>query len=100
MTRPAAPELCPLCRRAIDGAAGPELVTSFIAVTPEQQMINVLVHVGCFVDTIAGRVQEAVLYAIQTGRVNVGLERHEGAELTDVISGLVADVLHRYARSS
>lgn len=89
---------CLFCRRATKGAPGaPELITLFVAATADNRFANVPVHVSCWIEVVAGRVQEAVIEAIQEGRLTRGIDT-AGSDLHSVVGSILGEVLNRYTR--
>jgi len=60
-------------------------------------MVHLGIHIHCFADLIAGRVQDAVKYTLQTGEVSAGQDV-EGSNLGAVIGSLVGQLINGSTR--
>lgn len=62
---------------------------------PTAPLVSAPIHMGCFMDTIAGRVSENVLEALDTGEPPATLEREGDGDLNDDLVRLAARLVER-----
>lgn len=67
------------------------------AILPTGAMVHLGVHIHCLADVIAGRVQDAVKYTLETGDVSAGVDATE-ANLGNVIGSMVGQIINGYRK--
>lgn len=65
---------------------------------PTAQLVSAPIHLGCFMDTIAGRVSENVLEALESGEPATALEREGDGDLNDDLVELAERLVERFLR--